>query len=102
VFCVQGHAQEVIGTVDLSVSGNPFTHYSVMAKYSQAVCERYLEYGLFVDPAVADARTRGDYVMSAIYVPTEDKFKAGQSLAVCTIARADGTTLTSSLYRPAP
>jgi hypothetical protein len=102
VPCFGSHAQQVIAPVDLSVSGNVFTQFSVMSTYSQAVCDRFLEYGLFVTPEVAAPATRANYTMHAFHVPTEADFKAGKVTALCSITPADGKPSTTNLYQAAP
>jgi hypothetical protein len=102
VPCFFDHGQQFIAPVDLSVSGNVFTQFSVMTTYTQAVCDRFLEYGLFIAPEVASAANRSNYAMHAFYVPSEAEFKSGTVMAGCSISRADGTASSSDLFKAAP
>ena len=102
VPCFAEHAQQFIAPVDLSVSGNVFSQFSVMSTYSQAVCDRFLEYGLFVTPEVAAPAARANYTMHAFHVPTEADFAAGKVTALCSITPADGKPSRTNLYQAAP
>jgi hypothetical protein len=102
VPCFLDHGQQFIAPVDLSVSGNLFTQFSVVTTYTQAVCERFLEYGLFIEPEVASAANRSNYSMHAFHVPSEAEFTSGSVMAGCSIGRADGTVSNSDLFKAAP
>ena len=102
VPCFFDHGQQFISPVDLSVSGNVFTQFSVMTTYTQAVCDRFLEYGLFIVPEAASAGNRSNYAMHAFHVPSEAEFNAGTVMAGCSISRADGTPSSSDLFLAAP
>jgi hypothetical protein len=102
VPCFLDHGQQFIAPVDLSVSRNVLTQFSVMNAYAQAVCDRFLEYGLFVVPEVATAGNRANYRMRAFHVPTEAEFAAGKVMAGCSISRADGKPSDSDLFLAAP
>jgi hypothetical protein len=99
VPCGVEHPQQVFATADLALDDSLYTEVSsALQAFGDEVCERYLEYRLFL---VADLE-KTEYAASAIDVPDPEAYAAGNTDALCVIAHEDGDTLTSDLYRPMP
>jgi hypothetical protein len=98
VDCATGHPQQVVASMDLSVVTNVYSAFSAMTSVAEEICDRYLEYDLFVQP-VADPKTHD---LVAIAVPSLEQYEAGETIALCAIVALDGAELTGDLYRPMP
>jgi hypothetical protein len=98
VNCGTGHPQQVIGAVDLEAESDTYSTFEAVGIFAQAVCDRYLDYGLFVASGVAP----DDYDVDVIAMPSEAEFTTGRTTALCSITSSDGTALTSDLYAPLP
>jgi len=102
VPCFLDHGQQFIAPVDLSISGSVLTQFSVMTTYTQAVCDRFLEYALFIVPEAANPANRSNFTMRAFHVPSEAEFTSGTVMAGCSISRADAKPSSSDLFMAAP
>ena len=98
VPCSTPHPQQIVGTVDMSVRSVNYTDYSAIAVFVAEVCERFVEYSLFV----RDDITADDHRTQVLAIPSEKEFDGGTTDALCTISARDGSDLTESLYRPLP
>lgn len=98
VDCSVGHPQQVVATIDLGKGENVYTQFAAMSSYAQEVCDRLIEYGLFVREHVSS----DDYEFALLAMPTEKQFEAGHTEALCAIVHSEGDELTESLYRPMP
>lgn len=98
VDCASPHPQQVVGTVDIGIRSVAYTQYTAVTVFAREVCNRYLEYSLFV----RDEITPEDYTADAIAIPTETQYKSGQDQALCVVAAGDGSQLTESVYRALP
>jgi hypothetical protein len=99
VACSEPHAQQVFASADLEVDESIYAQTGgALDAFGDAVCDRYLEYRLFLDQALE----RSDYTTRAIGLPTPDEYAAGDTDALCVIAHGDGDDLTEDLYRPMP
>ena len=96
VDCATPHPQQVIGEVDLSLGREVYTSYDAMPLLAQEVCERYLEYDLFVDQPTGEDRL----AMVAMGLPTEVGVRAGRTIAYCAVVASDGSDLTKDEYKP--
>lgn len=102
VDCRAPHPQQVVGSIDLSISTASYTHFESMAIYAQEVCDRYLEYGLFVPERIASVQVRDSYELLLLGMPTEEQYDAGPTTAFCAIRAVDGSPLTEDLHEPLP
>lgn len=96
VDCATPHEQQVVATVDLSLGRDAFTSFEAMPALAQEVCDRYLEYDLFVEQPGTDDRLS----MVALGLPTEAEFESGRTEAFCAVVATDGSKLTTDEYRP--
>jgi len=98
VDCSTGHPQQVFGTIDLRVDSDIYTEFDTMRAYADQICERYLEYGLWVKSGI-----RNDvHAAHSLAMPTEQEFADGVRDALCAITSADGSELTADLYQRMP
>lgn len=98
VDCSTSHAQQVIGSVDLEAESDTYSTFEAIGLFAEAVCDRYLEYGLFLISGVSTA----DHDAAVIALPSEAEFTTGRTMAMCSISGADGAPLTTDLYAPLP
>jgi hypothetical protein len=99
VACSAPHPQQVFAIADLELDESVYAQTGgALDAFGDAVCDRYLEYRLFLDQELE----RSDYTTRAIGLPTPDEYAAGDTDALCVIAREDGADLTSDLYRAMP
>ncbi|GHF04532.1 hypothetical protein GCM10011600_01210 [Pseudolysinimonas yzui] len=99
VACSAPHPQQVFASADLELDESVYAQTGgALDAFGDAVCDRYLEYRLFLDQEIE----RTDYTARAIGLPTPDEYAAGDTDALCVIARGDGDDLTDDLYRPMP
>ncbi len=99
VPCSAEHAAEVFAVAKLDLDDDVYAQVSTaLQQFADAVCGRYLEYRLFLDPGIA----RSDWSTAAIAVPDPDAFAAGDQDALCVVTPADGGTVTGGISRPAP
>ena len=98
VDCSVGHPQQVVATIDLGKTENVYTQYAAMSSYAQEVCDRLIEYGLYV----REDTSSDDYEFVVLAMPTEKQFEGGQTDALCAIVHTEGDELTESFYRPMP
>jgi len=96
VDCSTPHEQQVVATVDLSLGRDVFTSFDAMPALAQEVCDRYLEYDLFVEQEAHEDRLS----MAALGLPTEAEYEAGRTDAFCAVVATDGSKLTTDEYRP--
>ena len=100
VPCATEHPQQVFATAELELEDEVYGLVDeALAQFGDEVCERYLEYRLFL---VADLE-KGDYEAYALGVPDPDAYAAGDTDALCVIVpESEGATLTGDLYRAMP
>lgn len=98
IDCNSSHPQQVVASMDLTVAAESYTSFESVSAFAVEVCNRYLEYGLFIRPEAQST----DFALAPIAVPTRKQFTAGRTTALCAITAADGSQLAGSLYRPMP
>lgn len=99
VSCGAPHAAQVFATASLDLDEDIYAQAgAVLGDFADAVCARYLEYRLFLDPGIE----RADFATFAVGVPTAEEVEAGDAEARCVIVPADGGPLTADVARPAP
>jgi hypothetical protein len=106
VGCSTPHQQQVIARVDLLFPGVDYTADEALAIYADEVCNRLLEYRLFL----VDGMEKGDFIAAAIAPPTLEQYEAGETETICSVLdhpdRPDeggqSEDLTTDLYRPMP
>lgn len=98
VTCSEAHPQQVVGLIEMDQGTAVYTDFSAMTIYLEAVCDRFLEYGLFLSPDVKNDA----FDLTAIAIPTEQEFAAGQRTALCSLTSLDGAALVGDYYRPLP
>jgi hypothetical protein len=99
VSCTESHPQQVFATADLELEELVYAQTGgALTAFGDEVCDRYLEYRLFLDPEL----DKGDYSAHAIGVPDPERYASGDTDASCVIAHEDGAALTADLYRPMP
>lgn len=99
VNCGDAHPQQVFAAADLSMNDSVYAAVEpALATFGDQVCRRFLEYRL----GLLDDLVTFDLTAYAIAVPAADSYAAGDTVALCAVASADGSPLTSDLYRPAP
>jgi hypothetical protein len=99
VPCGQPHPQQVFATADLELDDDLYALTGgALEAFGDAVCDRYLEYRLFLDEDL-DKR---DYAAGAIALPTPADYAAGLTETRCVIAHDEGADLVDDLYRPMP
>lgn len=102
VDCSEPHPQQVVADIDLTISTAEYTHFESRALYAQEVCNRFLEYGLFVPEHIASIFVRDAFELRLISMPTEQQLEAGRTTAYCAIRPVDGSFLVDNLYEPLP
>lgn len=98
VPCSTEHAQQVIGTVELEAEADTYSTFEAVGTFAEAVCDRYLDYGLAVISSVNPTHNEA----AVIAMPSEAEFGSGRTTALCSISSADGRPLTNDLYLPLP
>ncbi len=99
VPCGQEHPQQVFAIADVELDDATYALVdSSLATFGDAVCDRYLEYRLFL----LEDLERNDYDAYALAVPDADAYAAGDTEALCAVAAADGSAITGDAYRPMP
>lgn len=98
VDCAESPAQQVVADIDLGRNTAQYTTAASLDAYAQEICDRFLEYDLFVPVGVDDET----YDLVAITVPTPEDAAAGDTTARCSIIARDGSPLPGSLYREMP
>ena len=99
VACGEEHPQQAFATADLDLEEDVYVLVeSSLATFGDEVCDRYLEYRLFLREGLETS----DYEAYAIAVPDPDSYAAGDTEALCAVASADGTDITGDAYRPMP
>jgi hypothetical protein len=97
--CEQPHPQQVFATADLELDDDVYAlSGGALEAFGDAVCNRYLEYRLFL----AEDLDKGDYRAHAIALPSPDDYAAGSTETRCVIAHEEGDDLVDDLYRPMP
>ncbi len=106
VGCSTPHQQQVIARIDLAFPGVDYTADESLAIYADEVCNRLLEYRLFL----VDDLVKTDYIGGAVAPPTLAEYQAGDTETLCSVLDhpdrpEDGGSsedLTRDLYRPMP
>lgn len=98
VDCATAHPQQVVASIDMSIAAHVYTDFRAMGVYADEVCDRFIEYGLFVKPHIRNT----EYDLVALAVPSQQQFDAGQVSALCAITSKNGSQLTEDLYEPMP
>lgn len=98
VDCSEAHPQQVIALIDLGKTDNVYTQFSSMSSYAQQICDRFIEYRLYL----REAPNYDDLEVTLLAMPTEDQFNDGLETARCAIISSEGDDLTESYYRAMP
>ncbi len=99
VGCGEPHPVQIFAIADVGVADAVYDQtQGVLDAFADAVCERYLEYLLFLP----DDLERSDHVVSSITTPDAQQYAAGDTDALCVIALESGEPLTGDLYRAMP
>jgi hypothetical protein len=106
VGCSTPHQQQVIARVDLAFPGVEYTADESLAIYADEVCNRMLEYRLYL----IDDLVKTDFLAGAIAPPTLDRYEAGDTSTLCAVfdhpdrpeEGGSSEDLTRDLYRPMP
>ena len=98
VDCGRPHPQQIVASIDLGKGENVYTQYSAMSSYAQEVCDRLIEYGLYLRSELS----YDDYEFVVVAMPSEQQFDDGQQSAMCAIVHSDGDELTESYYQKMP
>jgi hypothetical protein len=106
VGCSTPHQQQVIAEVDLAFPGVDYTADESLAIYADEVCNRLLEYRLFL----VDDLVKADFIAGAVAPPTLEEYEAGETETLCAVldhpdrpeTGGSSEDLTRDLYRPMP
>jgi hypothetical protein len=106
VGCSTPHQQQVIARVDLAFPGVDYTADESLAIYADEVCNRLLEYRLYL----VDDLVKAEYIAGAIASPTLEEYEAGETETLCSVLDhpdrpeqgGQSEDLTRDLYRPMP
>lgn len=99
VSCADEHPMQVFATADINIEEVIYREANaVLGAFASSVCDRYLEYRLFLQPDFEKL----PYEAVAIAVPTTDEYEAGDTDALCVIRKESGEPLTGDLYRAMP
>lgn len=98
VDCGLAHPQQIVATIDLGKTENVYTQYSAMSVYAQEICDRLIEYRLYLREGPA----YDDYEFVVVDMPSQGEFDDGEQRALCAIIASDGDDLTESYYRAMP
>ncbi len=106
VGCSTAHQQQVIAKVDLAFPGVDYTADESLAIYADEVCNRLLEYRLYL----IDDLVKSDFIGAAVAAPTLEEYEAGDTETLCAVldhpdrpeAGGSSEDLTRDLYRPMP
>lgn len=97
--CSAEHPQQIFATADLELDEVSYgSAGEALATFGDEVCDRYLEYRLFLHEQL----DKSEYRAYAVAVPTPEQYAAGDTEALCGIARADGSSFTGDAYRAMP
>lgn len=98
VDCGRPHPQQIVASIDLGKSENVYTQYDAMSSYAQEICDRLIEYRLYLREGPSYDR----YELVVVAMPTQAQFDEGRQFALCAIVDPDGDDLTESFYRAMP
>lgn len=99
VSCSVEHPQQVFAVADLDLEDDVYALVEEsLAVFGDEVCDRYLEYRLFLAPDLE----KSDYTAYAIAVPSPASYAAGETSALCAVSPDDGGAITGDLHRPMP
>jgi hypothetical protein len=106
VGCSTPHQQQAIARVDLAFPGVDYYADESLAIYADEVCNRLLEYRLYL----VDDLVKTDFIGGAIAPPTLAEFDAGDTETLCSVLDhpdrpengGSSEDLTRDLYRPMP
>ncbi|MCY7412553.1 MAG: hypothetical protein LH471_05885 [Salinibacterium sp.] len=96
--CFFEHPQQIVADVDLSRTVGNYSSSEALTIFVQEVCDRFIEYGLFVPADLSDEQ----YEFIAISVPTIEELDAGRERALCAVRSIDDSVLSGDLYVPLP
>jgi len=96
--CFFEHQQQVVAEVDLRRTVGTYSSTEALTSFVQEVCDRFLEYGLFVPLDLSEEQ----YELIAISVPTIEELDAGSERALCAVRSIDGSLISGDLYVPLP
>jgi hypothetical protein len=97
ISCSDPHPQQVIASFDLALGRDVYTSYGAIPTLAQEICDRYLEYDLYVE---RDAPGDDRLSMLALGVPSEAEYNDGRTLGYCAVVATDGSDLTTDEYHP--
>jgi hypothetical protein len=98
VDCGLPHPQQVVALIDLGKTDNIYTQFSAMSSYAQEICDRLIEYRLYL----REGPTYDDYQLVVVGMPSEQQFADGGQFARCAIIHTAGDELTESYYKAMP
>lgn len=99
VDCSAPHPQQVVAEVELTRQAvEVYTSYDSITAYVEHICDRLIEYGLYVP----EGSVKAGYDLVALAIPDAAQWQAGHDHARCAIVAVDGSELTGNLYRPMP
>lgn len=97
VDCDTAYAQQVFAEIDLGRNTAQYTTISSLTSYAGEICNRFVEYGLFVSDDV-DER----FTAVPLSVPTPEAVASGNTRAVCSLVAVDGSTIIGDFYQEMP
>jgi len=97
VNCDAAHPQQIVAIIDLGRNTAQYSTPSSLTAFADEICDRFIEYGLFVSDTVDDS-----YDLVALAVPSPEAVAAGDAAARCSLVKVDGTPLTNDLFREMP
>lgn len=99
VPCNQEHPIQVFATASLELEDSVYTTVGQsLVTFGDEVCQRYLEYRLFL----VDDLAKNDFEAYAIAVPDPLAYAAGDTDALCVIAPLAGGMMTNDHYQAMP
>ncbi len=98
IDCAFEHPQQVVADIDLSRASGTYSSTEALVSYVEEVCNRFIEYGLFIR---ADVREE-QYDVFAVWVPTIEDVANGVDRGLCGVRSLDGSPLTEDLHQPVP
>lgn len=96
--CFFEHQQQIVAEVDLRRTVGTYSSTEALTSFVQQVCDRFLEYGLFVPLDLSEEQ----YELIAISVPTIEELDTGRERALCAVRSIDGSLISGDLYVPLP
>jgi len=96
--CFFEHPQQIVAEVDLRRTVGTYSSTEALTSFVQEVCNRFIEYGLFVPLDLSDEQ----FELIAISVPTIEELDSGRERALCAVRSIDGSSISGDLFVPLP